>query len=127
MGMHVNDLHVGSIMRRRRKFLGKSQGWIGEKLGVTFSQIQKYENGSNRIGAGRLYTIAFHLRMPMSSFFIGLGNPGGEPQDECENMLKEECEHLLKAFCLIELPEARAAVLDLVRAMAIPISPGGAA
>ena len=52
------DVHVGLRMRRRREALGISQGRLGRHLGLTFSQIQKYEKGTNRIGAGRLYQIA---------------------------------------------------------------------
>ena len=59
-------------MRRRREALGISQGRLGRHLGLTFSQIQKYEKGTNRIGAGRLYQIAAFLGVPPGYFFAGL-------------------------------------------------------
>ena len=62
----------GQRMRRRREALGISQGRLGRHLGLTFSQIQKYEKGTNRIGAGRLYQIAAFLGVPPSYFFEGL-------------------------------------------------------
>ena len=69
------DKHVGLRMRRRREALGISQGRLGRHLGLTFSQIQKYEKGSNRIGAGRLYQIAAFLGVPPSHFFDGIDSP----------------------------------------------------
>ena len=73
------DAYVGNRMRKRREALGISQGRLGRHLGLTFSQIQKYEKGSNRIGAGRLYQIAAFLGVPPSYFFEGLeGGVGGD-------------------------------------------------
>ena len=66
------DAHVGTQMRKRREVLGISQGRLGRHLGLTFSQIQKYEKGTNRIGAGRLYQIASFLGVTPSHFFIGI-------------------------------------------------------
>ncbi len=66
------DVHVGTQMRKRREALGISQGRLGRHLGLTFSQIQKYEKGTNRIGAGRLYQIATFLGVAPSHFFIGV-------------------------------------------------------
>ena len=66
------DVHVGMRMRRRREALGISQGRLGRHLGLTFSQIQKYEKGTNRIGAGRLYQIATFLGVAPGHFFEGL-------------------------------------------------------
>lgn len=67
-------------MRRRREALGISQGRLGRHLGLTFSQIQKYEKGTNRIGAGRLYQIASFLGVPPSHFFEGLENASGRSE-----------------------------------------------
>ncbi|WP_420411641.1 helix-turn-helix domain-containing protein [Roseibium sp.] len=70
------DIHVGSRVRLRRMMLGMSQEKLGEALGITFQQIQKYEKGTNRIGASRLQHIATVLKAPVSFFFEDL--PEGE-------------------------------------------------
>src|SRR5690606_13936188 len=69
------DIHVGSRVRLRRMMLGMSQEKLGEGLGITFQQIQKYEKGTNRIGASRLQHIARILSVPVSFFFEDA--PGG--------------------------------------------------
>jgi transcriptional regulator with XRE-family HTH domain len=63
------DKYVGSRVRMRRLMLGMSQEKLGEKLGLTFQQVQKYEKGTNRIGASRLQHIAQILKVPVSFFF----------------------------------------------------------
>ncbi|MGF1275456.1 helix-turn-helix domain-containing protein [Acetobacter pasteurianus] len=63
------DAHVGKRIRLRRTLLGLSQEKLGEALGITFQQIQKYERGANRVGASRLYHIACALDVPISFFF----------------------------------------------------------
>lgn len=68
------DAHVGRRLRRRRTSLGISQEQLGAALGLTFQQVQKYEKGQNRIGAGRLYRIASILSVPVQYFFEGLEN-----------------------------------------------------
>ncbi|CTQ67206.1 helix-turn-helix domain-containing protein [Roseibium alexandrii] len=70
------DIHVGSRVRLRRMMLAMSQEKLGEALGITFQQIQKYEKGTNRIGASRLQHISTVLKAPVSFFFEGL--PEGE-------------------------------------------------
>src|SRR6202453_3302339 len=65
------DKHVGARVRMRRLILGMSQGKLGEALGVTFQQVQKYEKGANRIGASRLQQISKILGAPPSFFFEG--------------------------------------------------------
>jgi len=65
------DKHVGSMVRIRRKTLGMSQQKLGDAIGITFQQIQKYENGTNRIGSSRLQQIAHILHVPPASFFDG--------------------------------------------------------
>jgi transcriptional regulator with XRE-family HTH domain len=67
------DAHVGRRMRQRREALEISQGLLGRQIGLTFSQVQKYEKGTNRIGAGRLYLLASFLDVPIQYFFEGLG------------------------------------------------------
>ena len=68
-GPEAVDVHVGSRVRQRRKILGMSQEKLGEALGLTFQQIQKYEWGANRIGAGRLHHISEVLDVPINYFF----------------------------------------------------------
>jgi len=63
------DIHVGSRVRFRRMLLGMSQEKLGEKLGLTFQQVQKYEKGINRIGASRLYDLAQVLGVPVQFFY----------------------------------------------------------
>ena len=65
------DKHVGARVRMRRLMVGMSQGKLGEALDVTFQQVQKYEKGSNRIGASRLQQLARVLEVPPSFFFEG--------------------------------------------------------
>src|SRR5258708_19721241 len=66
---HRVDTHVGTRMRQRRTLLGMSQSKVGDAVGLTFQQIQKYERGSNRIGSSRLYEFAKVLDVPVSYFF----------------------------------------------------------
>ncbi|MSP33216.1 MAG: XRE family transcriptional regulator, partial [Pseudolabrys sp.] len=65
------DKHVGSRVRMRRMMLSMSQGKLGDALGLTFQQVQKYEKGANRIGASRLQQISNILQVPVSFFFEG--------------------------------------------------------
>ena len=65
------DKHVGSRVRMRRMMLGMSQEKLGNNLGLTFQQVQKYEKGTNRIGASRLQQISQILQVPVSFFFEG--------------------------------------------------------
>src|SRR6185295_19352017 len=74
------DIHVGSRVRLRRMMLGMSQEKLGEQLGITFQQIQKYEKGTNRIGASRLQHISTVLSVPVSFFFEDApGTPNATP------------------------------------------------
>jgi transcriptional regulator with XRE-family HTH domain len=65
------DRHVGSRVRMRRRMLAKSQGRLGDALGITFQQVQKYEKRTNRIGAGRLQQISHILQVPVAFFYEG--------------------------------------------------------
>ena len=78
------DAHVGARIRMRRQLINMSQERLGELLGITFQQIQKYEKGSNRISASRLFYAAKTLGVPVTFFYDGL--PGTEAGDG----LKEE-------------------------------------
>ena len=117
------DVHVGRRVRRRREALGLSQGRLGRHLGITFSQVQKYEKGTNRIGAGRLYCLAEVLDVPVQYFFEGLDGReasdvnSGQPSDEVD--LSE----LDSAFVAIADPGTRQSVLALVCSLATPEAP----
>jgi transcriptional regulator with XRE-family HTH domain len=73
------DKHVGSRVRMRRLMLGLSQSKLADQLELTFQQVQKYEKGGNRIGAGRLYQLSHVLDVPVSFFFEGAPRPTGLP------------------------------------------------
>jgi len=124
MGLSATEIDalVGKRMRERREALGISQGRLGRHLGLNFSQIQKYEKGANRIGAGRLLQITAYLGVAPGYFFEGISDrrvvPDGTtvpPQPESEQELA-----LLEAFRRIEDPESRASVLALVCALSSP-------
>ena len=122
------DIHVGSRVRLRRMMLGMSQEKLGENLGITFQQIQKYEKGTNRIGASRLQHIARVLSVPVAFFFEGApGLNAAEPpphgETEGPNYLVDflatsDGIQLNKAFVRIKDAKLRRRVIDLVRAMA---------
>ena len=114
------DVHVGRRVRRRREALGISQGRLGRYLGLTFSQIQKYEKGANRIGAGRLYQIAAYLGVTPSQFFEGLKGEAGteEAVAASGSVHRDEVATLNDAFAAIHDDETRASVLALVRSLA---------
>lgn len=78
---HAVDVHVGNRVRMRRIMLGLSQPDLGNACGITFQQIQKYENGSNRISASRLVEFATTLKVPVAWFFEGLEAGQGHPDD----------------------------------------------
>lgn len=115
------DDHVGRRMRQRRETLGISQGRLGRHLGLTFSQIQKYEKGANRIGAGRLYQISQFLGVPPSYFFEGIGQPAVDPValGHAVGVRPDEVRTLTEAFGAIPDRETRDSVLALVRSLRV--------
>src|SRR6266849_8117471 len=80
-GVQPTDKYVGARVRMRRMMLGMSQTNLGEKLGLTFQQVQKYEKGTNRIGASRLQHISQILKVPVAFFFEGVSGPGKQNED----------------------------------------------
>src|SRR5438132_1382984 len=122
------DIHVGSRVRLRRMMLGMSQEKLGESLGITFQQIQKYEKGTNRIGASRIQHISRVLSVPVSFFFDGAPGMANDPPHaagdaEPPNYLVDflattDGIQLNKAFVRIKDAKLRRRVIDLVRAMA---------
>lgn len=111
------DVHVGARMRQRREALGISQGRLGRHLGLTFSQIQKYEKGSNRIGAGRLFQIATFLSVPTGYFFEGLEDSPVSEESLGASPVRDELRALIDAYSAIAEPETRNSVLALVRSL----------
>ena len=123
------DVHVGGRMRLRRMVVGMSQEKLGEHLQLTFQQIQKYEKGVNRIGAGRLYRISQALGVDVSFFFEDLpgdvearrGNEFSEPDATpflMDFVATPEGLQLNSAFAKISSPEARKRIVDLVKTLA---------
>jgi transcriptional regulator with XRE-family HTH domain len=112
------DVYVGQQMRKRREALGVSQGRLGRHLGLTFSQIQKYEKGTNRIGAGRLYQIAGFLGVAPSHFFMGMNSEDPASLTQRQDSRRDELRTLNDAYAAIRDEETRASVLALVRSLA---------
>jgi transcriptional regulator with XRE-family HTH domain len=111
------DAHVGSRLRARRTELGLSQAALGRYLGLTFSQVQKYEKGSNRIGAGRLYHVAALLGVPVQYFFEGLDAAAQDPAAKSGTIAPSDVARLQEAFVRISDPHAREALLSLAASM----------
>jgi len=120
------DVHVGSRIRLRRNMLGMSQEKLGELLGITFQQIQKYEKGSNRVGASRLQAISAILNVPVAFFFEdapGENRPGGFAEADGTSYVVDflsstEGLQLNRAFVRIRDAKVRKKILDLVKALA---------
>lgn len=79
---HAVDIHVGKRLRHRRWMVGMTQGELAEALGVRFQQVQKYEAGSNRVSASRLWDMAQALEVPVAYFFHGLESAAEKKFDE---------------------------------------------
>ena len=121
------DTHVGSRVRLRRMLLGMSQERLGNAMGLTFQQVQKYEKGVNRIGASRLFHISRILDVPVQFFFeeapqTDAAAVAGMAEPESETFILEflnsrEGLELNRAFVNIGDPKVRKSVVDLVRAL----------
>lgn len=121
------DIHVGSRIRLRRNMLGMSQERLGEALGITFQQIQKYEKGTNRVGASRLQAISSVLGAPVSYFFEdapGMPNQSasGMAEDNPTNYVVDflnsaEGLQLNRSFVKITDSRIRKRVIELVKAL----------
>lgn len=124
------DAHVGSRVRMRRMLLGMSQEKLGELLGLTFQQVQKYEKGVNRIGASRLFDLSHVLGVPVQFFYedapLGSSDASSRPgfaERPAESYVVDflssrEGLELNKAFQRIENPGVRRAIVELVRSLA---------
>ena len=123
------DRHVGARVRMRRMMLGMSQGKLGDALGLTFQQVQKYEKGTNRIGASRLQHIANILQVPVPFFFEGAPNVPGHhaqpgmaeapsPAYVSDFLSTSDGLALTKAFMRIKNAKLRRRIVDLVEQIA---------
>jgi len=124
------DKHVGSRVRMRRMMLSMSQEKLGNSLGLTFQQVQKYEKGTNRIGASRLQQIAHILQVPVSFFFEGAPTHGltarvegmseaPSPAYVSDFLATSDGLALTKAFMRISDSKLRRRIVDLVEQIAV--------
>ena len=133
------DVHVGGRVRLRRMMLGMSQEKLGGELGITFQQVQKYEKGTNRIGASRLQHIARVLSVPVSFFFedapsvpdLSAATGGARSAPDAAAVIDflstSEGLALNRAFVKVSDPKQRRRIIDLVRTMAGDDEPAEAA
>lgn len=121
------DKHVGSRVRMRRMMLGMSQEKLGEALGLTFQQVQKYEKGTNRVGASRIQQISEILQVPVSFLFEGspTGTTGMDANHEATSpsfvsdfLATTEGLALTRAFTRIGDTKLRRSIVDLVEQIA---------
>jgi transcriptional regulator with XRE-family HTH domain len=116
------DLHVGSRLRYRRMSLGMSQEALAEAVGLRFQQIQKYEKGQNRIGAGRLFRLAKALRVPLDYFFEDLPEVDAAELETARLPLTflntQEGHELAANFMRIRDSATRRKLIELVRSLA---------
>lgn len=126
------DVHVGGRVRLRRTLLGMSQEKLGEAIGLTFQQIQKYERGSNRIGASRLFDLSRVLDVPVGFFFddmsegVAASSPGQvrgkadfESLAEQNPMARRETLELVRAYYRIQDPHVRKRLFEMVKALGL--------
>ena len=132
---HPVDVHVGARMRQRRTLLGMSQTKLGDAVGLTFQQIQKYERGSNRIGSSRLFEFSKVLDVPVSHFFEdmpsnalagrpmsgrgrkGFGEAGTPFEQEKDPLIKRETLELVRAYYKIREARVRKRIFETVKAV----------
>jgi transcriptional regulator with XRE-family HTH domain len=122
------DVHVGARVRLRRNMLGLSQEKLGELIGLTYQQVQKYEHGANRIGASRLHELSRVLDVSVSFFFDdtdpvrapargGFAEPPAE-ELKADPLRKQETIELVRAYSSIDNVAVRRRLLDLAKALA---------
>jgi transcriptional regulator with XRE-family HTH domain len=122
------DKHVGSRVRMRRMMVGMSQEKLGDALGLTFQQVQKYKKGTNRIGASRLQQISHILQVPVAFFFEGAPNMSGgvdgglngapSPAYVADFLATSDGLALTKSFMRINDVKLRRRIVDLVEQIA---------
>jgi transcriptional regulator with XRE-family HTH domain len=124
------DVHVGARLRLRRTLLGMTQTSLGDALGLTFQQVQKYERGANRIGASRLFHLSQILDVSIEYFFDDMPNAvaasspaqgGGKAEQppiyDLDPMAKRETLELVRAYYKISDPEIRKRLRELTKAL----------
>ena len=131
-GSHPVDVHVGSRIRQRRTLHGMSQTALGDSLGISFQQVQKYERGANRVGSSRLFEISCIFDVPISFFFEdmtpetasatwfsepGQGRAKGKAAPELDPLAKRETLELVRAYYRIIDPRVRKCVFELTTAL----------
>lgn len=126
------DIHVGQRIKVRRSLLGLSQEKLAEAVGITFQQIQKYERGTNRVSAGRLFDLSKVLEVPVSFFFDQFGNTktiangmADNDQDGFEHddiMTRKETTDLLRVYYSVEDENARKDIMKFIKSMADRLS-----
>lgn len=112
------DIHVGQRVRARRKLLSMSQTALGNQIGITFQQIQKYERGTNRMGSSRLFRIAIALDVPVAWFFEDAETKlPGYAVDVLDDDIweKPETQELIDAYYRIKDPKERKRVASIVK------------
>ncbi len=128
---HPVDVHVGGRVKQRRKLLGMTQTDLGDAIGLTFQQVQKYERGANRIGASRLLALARALDVPIEYFFEdmppevaaispapkGRGKAKKLPSYAPDPMVKRETLEFVRAYYEIEDADVRKGVRDLTKVL----------
>ena len=124
------DVHVGERMRQRRIALSMTQTQVGGALGLTFQQIQKYEHGSNRVSASRLWELSVVLQCSVGFFFDKMDQPTAslsprnlaraeaDPYVAHPEKLPREAQELVKAYCRITTKHVRLRVYELTRSLA---------
>lgn len=124
---HPVDVHVGGRIRMRRILLNMSQEKLGDQLGLTFQQVQKYEKGSNRIGASRLWELSRILDVPISFFYEGAieaeeqmeGFGESKQNDYVMNFVhSSEGLNMIRHFVKIEDSNIRRSVVQMIKSMA---------
>lgn len=126
------DVHVGARMRLRRTLLGLSQEKLGELIGLTFQQVQKYERGANRVSCSRLFDLSRALEVPISYFFedmtdevknlspVQMGRDLSQdemPANEADPRLRRETLELVRNYYSISDPDVRRRIYDLAKAL----------
>jgi transcriptional regulator with XRE-family HTH domain len=110
------DQEIGQLIRAQRLARGMSQSELADHLGLTFQQIQKYEKGTNRVGAGRLDKIAEFLNVPITFFYGETGLKG--PQSEVLELLSaSNAVRVLRGFAAIKSSKVKSAVVDLIESL----------
>ena len=119
---HPVDVHVGKRIRHRRWMVGMTQQQLGEKVGIKFQQIQKYETGMNRVSASRLWDIANALEVPINFFFEGIEDEVAgidhlvEPQNKGDLLADREALELVRSYYAIP-EQQRRRLFDLARVL----------